>query len=227
MKILGIDTSTSLCSVGVLGGRSGPVEQSKELKNTFSERIFEIIGYVLRQAALESKSLDGIAVNKGPGSFTGVRVGLSTAKGLAHSLTIPIVGVTAFRSLVHGLQDVFFPVCCVVPIKNEKVSYALYSGPPAVNDETDGIPATWSDIPAICNTVTTLCGDIPETFQKELTGHRLSELNLMNKRPSAQAVAEAGREKLSRGLSDDLTQLAQVYMHEITFQARSTIKGLH
>ncbi len=226
MNILGIDTSTSLCSVSITGRDIGTIEKCEELERNVNEKIFIHIAALFKEAGIKAKSLDGIAVNRGPGSFMGMRVGMSIAKGFAHSLSVPIIGITSFELLAYNVNKEQFPVCCVVPIKNEKVSYAIFSDAESISSHEAGALGTWTDVVDMCDAAKTLCGDIPEEYQKKLKHICSSELDLIVRKQSAQSIAEAGLKKLSKGINDDLEILTPIYMQEISFRAQSVVKGL-
>jgi tRNA threonylcarbamoyladenosine biosynthesis protein TsaB len=111
MIILGIETSTAVCSVG-LAGTSGTnenkvgtdicAERSIVESHIHSEKILSLIHEVCVEQKLKPSQIDGIAVSIGPGSFTGLRIGLSTAKGLCCAVGIPLIGVPTFKAIAAG-----------------------------------------------------------------------------------------------------------------------------
>ena len=100
--ILGIDTSTDNCSVGLLKNNSIIAERSEVAKSAHSEKLILFIREILAEAGLNVKVLSGIGVNIGPGSFTGLRIGLSTAKGLAFPHNIPILPVKSLPVMIQA-----------------------------------------------------------------------------------------------------------------------------
>jgi tRNA threonylcarbamoyladenosine biosynthesis protein TsaB len=99
MRILGIETTSPVGSVALVeGGRVVAVASNPEV-NTHAERTLELIERVLKQAGWSKQSLQRIAVGIGPGSFTGVRIGISIAEGIATGLGIPLLGVGSLRSM--------------------------------------------------------------------------------------------------------------------------------
>lgn len=96
--ILAIDTSSG--STGVALAVDGRVLASSVAFRPYrhSENLFERIEEVLKEAALDKGALTGVAVTNGPGSFTGLRVGLATAKGLAYGLNVPLAGVSSLKA---------------------------------------------------------------------------------------------------------------------------------
>lgn len=97
--ILSIETSESLCGTCVYFSDEKYYEASIHLKNVHAEKLFETIDYVIKAAGIETNDLGAIAVSSGPGSFTGLRIGMAAAKGIAFGLSLPIIPVPTFEAL--------------------------------------------------------------------------------------------------------------------------------
>jgi tRNA threonylcarbamoyladenosine biosynthesis protein TsaB len=94
MRVLGIDTSTSCGSIGLVEGERILCEYSLEGKASHSERVLKTVHRVLEDSNVAVGDVDGFAVSVGPGSFTGLRIGVSAAKGLAFATGKPVGGVS-------------------------------------------------------------------------------------------------------------------------------------
>jgi len=105
VTVLAIETATTVCAAAVVRDAMVVGESSLCQKYVHAERLMGMIDEVLCQASLSPRDVDGIAVSIGPGSFTGLRIGLSVAKGLAYSLTKPIVAVPTLESLAQRALD--------------------------------------------------------------------------------------------------------------------------
>jgi len=102
-KILNIETSTRACSVALsIDGSVTSIEESFE-KNSHAENITVFAENVVKKAGLSFTNLDAVAVSKGPGSYTGLRIGVSTAKGFCYSLNIPLVAINTLKALAWGM----------------------------------------------------------------------------------------------------------------------------
>ncbi len=115
--ILSIETSTKVCSVAL--HRAGELLAMREgfEANSHSETLVDFIKEVLRESELSEKDLNTIAVSKGPGSYTGLRIGVSTAKGLAYALDLPIVAVETMESLaMHGKEKAGIEDGLIIPM---------------------------------------------------------------------------------------------------------------
>ncbi len=97
--VLGIETATDVCSVALLKDESLVQEAALAQPRAHSTHLVPLIQETLQTAGLSPSDLNLIAVSQGPGSYTGLRIGLSTAKGLAYALDIPIIGVSTLEAL--------------------------------------------------------------------------------------------------------------------------------
>lgn len=106
MSLLAIDTATQVSSAAVMANDRLAAELTMQAKLTHSETLLPHIEQVLRMANVRKEELDGIAVSIGPGSFTGLRIGLATAKAMAYALKLPIIGVPTLEALAYHYESV-------------------------------------------------------------------------------------------------------------------------
>ena len=125
MKILCIDTSSKLCGVGIFENEK--LIDKIELNNglTHSETLMPILKQILEKNSLVLKDFDLIAVDIGPGSFTGIRIGVATAKAFFDSLTIPCVGIDSLEILAYQIKEPSI-ICSAIDCKNDNCYFALY-----------------------------------------------------------------------------------------------------
>ncbi len=102
-NILCIETATEICSVALLQDDKMIALRENHEGNAHASQITLLIEAVMKDANIELKNLDAIAVSKGPGSYTGLRVGVSTAKGLCYALDIPLIAINTLESLAHEI----------------------------------------------------------------------------------------------------------------------------
>jgi tRNA threonylcarbamoyladenosine biosynthesis protein TsaB len=107
--ILGLDTCLATCSVAVLDGGRVLAHASEAMARGHQERLAPMAAEVMEEAGLPFSGLDRIGVTVGPGSFTGLRVGVAFAKGLALALDRPAVGVGALEAMAADLPGLVFP----------------------------------------------------------------------------------------------------------------------
>src|SRR3989338_5286733 len=126
MKILAIETSTLSGSVALLEDEQLIAESTTCIKKTHAERLLPSIKNLLDSAHTKIEDIDGFALTIGPGSFTGLRIGLSTIKGLSWSLNKPVVGVSTLEALAMNLPYSDKPVCPMLDARKKEVYAAVY-----------------------------------------------------------------------------------------------------
>lgn len=105
MIILGIDTSSDICSVGLSKGNDFLGEINIKLKRRHSERLLPIIKNLLAETGLDIHEIEGVAVTDGPGSFTGLRIGLSTVQAFKKALAIPVYSVSTLEYMAYSIAQ--------------------------------------------------------------------------------------------------------------------------
>lgn len=104
-KILNIETSTSVCSVALsIDGNVVSIQESHS-KNSHSELITIFCNNVVTDAGLNFSDLEAVSVSKGPGSYTGLRIGVSTAKGFCYGLEIPLISIDTLTAMATGMKN--------------------------------------------------------------------------------------------------------------------------
>jgi tRNA threonylcarbamoyladenosine biosynthesis protein TsaB len=128
MLILAVETSTFTGSVALVeasmeGGLSGPAGYRNHLQisETHSSRLMPTIDRLLRETSCRCK-IQGIAVGLGPGSFTGLRIAVSTVKGLGFALRVPVVGVPTLDALANNIRYASTQVCPVLDARKKEVA---------------------------------------------------------------------------------------------------------
>jgi len=121
MNILSIETSSVVASVAISNEKGILGEITINHPRMHSQKLMPIIKYIFNNLSLKIKDIDLIAVSNGPGSFTGVRIGLTTAKALAHPLNIPIVTISTLDSLAMNLSAYEGKVIAVIDGRRKKV----------------------------------------------------------------------------------------------------------
>lgn len=131
MKILGIDSSARSASVAITDGEKLLGSFYTNTGLTHSQTLMPMIENLLKNANVRLDEIDLIAVNKGPGSFTGIRIGVAAAKGMADVLKTPVYGASTLGSMAYNLIDTDCVACCAMDARCGQVYYALF-------DITDG-----------------------------------------------------------------------------------------
>jgi tRNA threonylcarbamoyladenosine biosynthesis protein TsaB len=126
MKILAVDTATKSCSAAVLDQGALRAELTTANGRTHSRHLMNIIDTVIGMAGLKVEQLDGFAASIGPGSFTGLRIGVSAIKGLAYALHKPAVGVSSLDALAWQCNQTPFLICAVIDARKKEVYFCRY-----------------------------------------------------------------------------------------------------
>jgi len=119
-----------LCAVSVLEDTNLIKENILDDTKNHSEKIMPVIAQTLEEANLELKDIDFIVCDKGPGSFTGIRIGIATVMSFVDSLKIPAIGISSLETLMYNVlleENDYSYICPLVDAKNENVYFELYS----------------------------------------------------------------------------------------------------
>jgi tRNA threonylcarbamoyl adenosine modification protein YeaZ len=212
---LAIDTSSNIVSVAV--SHKGEILASLTWRTTRNHTIELLPNLVclLQQAKVELGSVEAIVVAKGPGSFNGLRVGISTAKGLAFALNIPLLGVNTLEAESYPFAFTGLPLRPIHKAGREEVVTALYR---QKDNEWQCLEAeNLTTVKTLCHRIkqkTLFCGEIPADIISEIQ-QNLGKRAIISPSDSlsrASSLAILGWRKLSRGEKDDLATLQPLYL---------------
>lgn len=126
MKLLGMDSSGLTASVAIVDEESLVAEYTVNYKKTHSQTLVPMLDEIVKMTELDLKTVDAIAIAKGPGSFTGLRIGSATAKGLGFALNIPIIEVPTTDGLAFNMVGTDKLVAPIMDAKRDQVYTGLY-----------------------------------------------------------------------------------------------------
>ena len=126
MKVLGIDTSSMATSVAVIENNKLICEYTINTKKTHSQKLMPMIENMLKISDINVNEMDMIAVCEGPGSFTGLRIGMATAKAIAHVNNLPIVGVNSVELLSGNMNLCDKKICAILDAQRTQVYMGKY-----------------------------------------------------------------------------------------------------
>jgi tRNA threonylcarbamoyl adenosine modification protein YeaZ len=212
---LAIDTSSEITGLAVIHNGQVLTENTWRCDRNHTVELLPHLEEMLKQAKLDMKSIKGIIVALGPGSFNGLRVGLGTAKGLAFSLNIPITGIGTLEAAAYQYAHGGLPVCAVFNAGRGEISCASYR-------LLDGkwlctMQANITTVAELCRHTTAktlFCGEPTEAMREQISA-ALGEdavfptAEMMSR---AAALARLGESKLEQGLCDDAATLQPVYL---------------
>ena len=126
MKILALDSSGIVASVAIVEDNTLLAEYTVNYKKTHSQTLLPMLDEVAKMTELDLSTIDAIAVTAGPGSFTGLRIGSATAKGLALALKKPLVAVPTVEALAYNLYDTNGLICPIMDARRNQVYTGIY-----------------------------------------------------------------------------------------------------
>lgn len=210
VRVLALDTSTELGSVACLVEGELRAEVSARVRARHGETLLTLVRQVLDHAKLDRRELDLVAVGLGPGSFTGTRVGVATAKGLSLALDVPLMGVVSLRAIARGAPGRW--IAPVVDAHKGEVYAAVYERAEGGLEERltpahMAPDAAWQMLEALGQPLT-LCGSgltrYPDTFARTL--------DRTFDQPRAALIALEAMERFERDGPDDRASLEPLYV---------------
>lgn len=232
MKVLAIETSTYSGSIAVSDDDEILGEFYFNMGPSHSEKLVPSIDWLLTGLGMEKSDLDGIAVTLGPGSFTALRVGISTAKGIAFSLDIPVAGASSLELLAMNLPFSRYQICPLIDAKKGEFFTAFFSSVDGrverIIDDTTMSPEGLSEI---IKEKTIFIGEGALLYRDFLDDNQVGRAGRENlllcppnlNYPRASSLALYGAGRFREGSSDDVVGLAPRYMRKS--YAELTTKG--
>lgn len=228
MLILAIDAATRYSGIAVLEDEVTLAEYAVQSQLTHSQRLLPAIDLLLGDLPRSVSDVDAIVVSKGPGSFTGLRIGMSLAKGLAQALSIPIVGIGSLEHWAHSLQQhreelLFLPL---LDAQRGEFYSALYAwGDDSFRDmavflepKARSLAALQSELRPYGERTIVITGDILPKRRAELSDWIANQdacfvlADDILARPRPASLGLLGLQRLQRGETDSLFSLAPEYL---------------
>ncbi len=215
--LLAIDTSSDRARLALFDGEAlhecaWPAERRQ------TTEVPPRIADLLERAGLTPAELSGVAVAIGPGTFTGLRVGLSLAKGLAMASELPIVGVPTLEATALPWSRASRPVVAVLPAGRGRLVWQRFV-PGENGAPVNGTPAELLEELGR-GTVDAVVGELPASLREALAGVPMPLLAEPGLTSRIGSVARLGWEALAAGRVDDLVTLEPIYVHGISKAAR-------
>lgn len=220
MKLLGIDSATEAASCAVIDDDKLLGEITFNYKKQHSVIIMNMIDYLLKNLKISIDDLDGFAVSKGPGSFTGLRIGMAVVKGLSEGSKKPFVSVSSLDTMAYSLAYTNGIICPIIDALRNNVYTALYTfEDDKLNKISDYMAISVDDLIKMLrdyNLPVTFIGDaVPkfkETFETKLDKVSFSptHLNLVK----ASGLCELGINLMREGKFDNPLSSAPIYLRK-------------
>ncbi len=214
--ILGIETSTDTGSIALSLDDTPVSELTVDITSKGSERLVPVIDFMLSQSGFSSDLIDAVSLAIGPGSYTGLRIGLSTAKALCFANEIPLVTVCSLHALALRLPLAFFPVAPLIDAHASLVYGALFKwGQEDISPKAMKLVDFIELLPK--NEIVIFTGPDLDTFREKINSVRSDNSVFADKWvriPSAMIVSCLGYRKLSDGDIADLDELTPEYLRD-------------
>ena len=213
---LAIDTATDTASLALIQDGKVLAESTWCCEQSHTTQLLPHLTDLLNRSKLSLQSINCIIVVKGPGSFNGLRVGISTAKGLAFSLGIPIIGISALELEAYQHAETGLPVCPILNAGRGEIATALYQKKDNEWQQLTAEHITTVDqlLPQI-TTKTVFCGElvsvIAAQLRKQLKQKAIIPPSTTGLR-RANLLAKLGQLKLEAGKYDNLVTLQPLYL---------------
>jgi tRNA threonylcarbamoyladenosine biosynthesis protein TsaB len=219
---LTIDTASEMASVALSEEGALVAEITWRCARNHSTELLPTLQYLMQRAGVEKSDLKAVFVCVGPGSYTGLRVGVSTAKGLAFALGLPLVGVGRLEAEAYPHADHVGPICPIHRAGRGELAWAVYARDAAGWREV--VPPRLSALDGLLAAArrrlkrALFCGEISEEVAerlKEVVGRQtaVAEAAAMSVR-RAGFIAELAWRRLVAGQTDDAASLKPIYLRE-------------
>ena len=216
--LLFIETSSKNCSVGI--SNNGNLLSLQELnKASFShaEKLHVFINEVLATAQLQKNNLQGVVVGKGPGSYTGLRIGVAAAKGLCYALDIPLLSISSLETLACAAKEVVSKDAYIIPqidARRMEVYTAVYDPlGNLVQDPWAAVLDSNSYAPYLDEKACYFIGDGQEKWQP-LNTHSNAQYVSTIKEPSVKHMITLGTKRYQNQIFEDLAYFEPFYLKE-------------
>jgi len=212
---LAIDTSTDILSLALAEDGQVIAELSWRSKQNHSTELLPQLNNLLNLAGVEIKSISHVIIAKGPGSYNGLRVGVSTAKGLAFSLKIPIVGISTLEAQAYQHSETGLPICPILNAGRGELATASYQ---KKNGKWLKLSSEHlATVESLCSEIATktiFCGEI-KSIANQLKRKLKSKAVLASPASQLRRAAfllELGQKRLKAGAYDNPTTLQPLYL---------------
>ncbi|MGY3807766.1 tRNA (adenosine(37)-N6)-threonylcarbamoyltransferase complex dimerization subunit type 1 TsaB [Aeromonas veronii] len=219
LKILAVDTATEACSAALLVGDK-LFSRWEEAPRDHTRKILPMVQAVLEDAGISLSDLDAIAFGRGPGSFTGVRIGISVAQGLAFGAGVPLIGISTLAAMAQGAYrlDGAQQVLTAIDARMNEVYFGRYElidgRMQLVGDEVVSEPAALVDVRGKLAGPVTCVGTGFETYGETLSG-LADELAVSQVRfPAAEDMLPLARAAWLAGEAVPVEQAMPVYLRD-------------
>ncbi len=230
MKILAIETSANTVSAAVCEGETLLASFTGNIMKTHSQTLLPIVDGLLSYAGISADDIDIFATTQGPGSFTGIRIGISTIKGLAFGKGKAVVGVSSLLAMAYAFSDRDGAIVC--PVINARrgdvycATFRIEQGRPVRLSPDTCIHARVLEDELSSYETVYFCGDGTAVLRKEMQDRKVQDENELLRYPSGTTVARAALDAYNDGHYCTDIELLPVYLKPSQAEQERASKGL-
>ena len=221
MKILGIDTSAKFCNLGLIEDEDILIEYTiNGLRKKHSSILVPAIKNLLKTIDLKIEEINGIAVSMGPGSFTGLRIGLCVAKGLCYTRSLPLLGIPTLDAMAFPFKEIPYLICPVLESKKDEIYDVVFRGGVSLHRVMDykceGIQSLLARLSPLKEKII-FSGDGIKKYRdiiKNKIGKNALFIDSQLNFPVAASIAFLGLNKLKKGEEDNVSTLSPFYLRK-------------
>ena len=224
--IIAIETSTEICSVALGKDKQCIALQENERENSHAEKVIVSIDEVLQQANISISVIDAVCISEGPGSYTGLRIGASTAKGLCYALNKPLIAVPTLQAMAWGAREEFpqeKQFCPMIDARRMEVYSAVYNNRLEILDDITNVIV---DEHFYANFLeqgsVVFSGNAVQKVQPVFSG--ITQAIFASTKTSARYLLELGYEKYLKNDFADIAYFEPFYLKE--FQSKKAKNSL-
>ena len=212
--ILNIETATTNCSVSL--AKEGTVIGLKEDNNlsySHAERLHVYIDEVLKTANVSKNQLSAIAISKGPGSYTGLRIGVSAAKGLCYALSLPLISVPTLEALAHQVDNPKGTIVAMLDARRMEVYSAIYDAHHNETRTTEAEVLTSESYQELLESTLVYFVGNGVAKTKDIITHKNAQF-IEDKLPSAKQMCTLSYDKFKTNIFEDVAYFEPFYLKD-------------
>ncbi len=228
--ILNIETSTRVCSVSLsVDGRTVSIKESF-VKNSHAENVTVFSENVLKEAGLEWNELNAVAVSKGPGSYTGLRIGVSTAKGFCYALDKPLIAISTLQAMAAGMVDQTespddYLFCPMIDARRMEVYAAVFDADLNVIKKTEAVIVDENSFADLLHSNKMIFGGDGAEKCKAVLNHQKNAAFYDDFFPSSAYMTQLAEQKYIRQEFEDVAYFEPFYLKDFV-AGIPRVKGL-
>lgn len=222
MRVLGIDTASRTNSIGLIDGDRVAADFAWDARDSSLQQIIVNTDLVLKRSGLTLAEMDGLAVGIGPGSWTGVRIGVTVAKILAHAVNKPICGISSLEAMAHQSKGASLLLCPLVDAGRENIYAAFYRvRGKELTREGEYYAGTIRGLTERVKEPVMFLGRPAYLYRGVITSEMgaLARFGSPSDTPSGSVFASLSLPRFAAGVADDALSLVPLYLGESLAQA--------